>query len=551
MTAAVDPNVQALPSPSARRGSPYQGLVPFTEADADYFFGREREIRLIIANLFAAPLTLLYGPSGAGKSSVLHAGAVRELRKRDDVLVIPFSTWSGTDPLRELKEAVLKEAQAVADGATGLPEAGSTLEDLLRGVAEALGRTVMVILDQFEEYFQYESRRRDDTFDGEFPRAVVKMGPDVRFLLAFRDDAMARLDRFEGKVPGLFDNYLRIEHLDRAGAEAAIRLPLERWKKDESPDATPDEAEPELVNAVLVDVQSASRRDKTREDRGDVNARGAIPAPLLQVVMTRLWNTEKEQQSRRLRRETLTDLGGAEAIVKNHLDAELGRFTARERRDSLQLFEELVTASGTKIAHKPADLADMTRLPLERVEALLGMLDDLRIVRTVDKDGETAYEVYHDVLARAIQEDYLPKIHERRRRRLLLGLGAGLAVALLFIGLVGLQWLEVWNQKRIAEEQTERANTEKAKAKRERAHADGEAKKALREARRVKALLLATQARENRDSWPHCSLLLATEGARILLQDENNVPRLPLPEKELTESVNVISGRGLSGASGK
>ena len=56
--------------------SPFVGLVPYTGQDARFFFGREREQRLIIANLFASRLTILYGASGVGKSSVLRADVV-------------------------------------------------------------------------------------------------------------------------------------------------------------------------------------------------------------------------------------------------------------------------------------------------------------------------------------------------------------------------------------------------------------------------------------------------------------------------------------------
>lgn len=41
------------------RNSPYRGLEPFDERDAAFFFGRERETRLITASLFASLLTLL------------------------------------------------------------------------------------------------------------------------------------------------------------------------------------------------------------------------------------------------------------------------------------------------------------------------------------------------------------------------------------------------------------------------------------------------------------------------------------------------------------
>ena len=42
-----------MSSPETQRRSPYQGLIPYSEVDAPFFFGREKETRLIIANLFA------------------------------------------------------------------------------------------------------------------------------------------------------------------------------------------------------------------------------------------------------------------------------------------------------------------------------------------------------------------------------------------------------------------------------------------------------------------------------------------------------------------
>ena len=67
---------------STERFSPYQGLVPFGEEDALFFFGREGEREVVISNLLGTRLTLLYGASGVGKSSLLRAGVAHHLKER-------------------------------------------------------------------------------------------------------------------------------------------------------------------------------------------------------------------------------------------------------------------------------------------------------------------------------------------------------------------------------------------------------------------------------------------------------------------------------------
>jgi Novel STAND NTPase 1 len=86
---------------------------------------------------------------------------------------------------------------------------------------------LLIILDQFEEYFLYHSSETGDgTFAEVFPRVVNDSSLRVHFLISIRDDAVASLDCFKGTIPNLLDNYLRIDHLDRDGAIQAIREPL-------------------------------------------------------------------------------------------------------------------------------------------------------------------------------------------------------------------------------------------------------------------------------------------------------------------------------------
>ena len=227
--------------------SPFKGLAPFEDSERDvaFFFGRERETAVICANLMASRLTVLYGETGVGKSSVLRAGVAQELRRRADAhAVVVFDNWKD-DPAVGLSAAV-SEAAGV--------EAGGTLADTLEAGAARLGGDVFVVLDGFEEYFLYhEDEAGARTFLEEFPEAIRRSGLRASFLVALREDALARLDRFKASIPGLFANYLRLDHLDRTAARQAIVRPVERYNELVGPDAQMS-VEPELVEAVLDQV---------------------------------------------------------------------------------------------------------------------------------------------------------------------------------------------------------------------------------------------------------------------------------------------------------
>ncbi len=46
-----------------------------------------------------------------------------------------------------------------------------------------------------------------------------------------REDSIAKLDFFKGRIPNLFDNYLRIDHLERSQAREAIVKPIEQFNR--------------------------------------------------------------------------------------------------------------------------------------------------------------------------------------------------------------------------------------------------------------------------------------------------------------------------------
>ena len=359
-----------------QRRSPYPGLQPFFVEDEAFFIGRARDVRLIVASLFASPLTLLYGPSGVGKSSVLHAGVLPRLGERRNVVVVSVRDWSD-DPLRSIGEAAARVAGTAYDG-----DLGAVLEACS---GDAL-RRVMLILDQFEHALA-EREVDDDLVDG-LSAALLRPGLRVSALIAIREDSIAQLDRFDGRLPGLFDTVLRVEYLDRDAGADAIRRPLAAWEQ-----ATGEhmEVEDALVEAVL-DAVPAGR------------ATGGIETAQLQLVMARVWDAERAAGSSVLREHTFHDLGGATGIVRSQVRDALDAMPGADRDLAAVVLDRLVTPSGARIAHLADDLAEYAGRDAATLRPLLERLATARVLRPVAAAGTggARFEVYHELLADAV-----------------------------------------------------------------------------------------------------------------------------------------------------
>ena len=381
--------------------SPYKGLAPFddSELDALLFFGREREIEVIVANLMASRLTVLYGPSGVGKTSLLQAGVAHRLRREQHAIVVVFSAWTG-DAVANLLDAV--EA-AVGDRAGALRR-GVPLADALAAWTRRLDAELYLVLDQFEEYFLYhENERGPGTLAEELPEALRRAGLRVNFLIGIREDSLASLDAFKARIPNLFGNSLRLDRLERRAARAAILGPLERYN-ELVPAGDGVEAEPELVEAVLDEV-AAGRVDLGLSGRGAVGEEDSdrIEAPYLQLVLERLWEVETSRDSNRLRLQTLRELGGAAHIVEDHLERAMAELSPEEKDAAAAMYNHLVTPSGTKIAHRAGDLAGYASIDEAETQHVLQRLVEERIVRAAEDGAEgPRYEIFHDVLADAV-----------------------------------------------------------------------------------------------------------------------------------------------------
>ncbi|HZN94875.1 MAG TPA: hypothetical protein VFB81_19310, partial [Myxococcales bacterium] len=280
---------------------PFRELFHYDEQDARYFFGRDEDSRILLANLMASRVTVAFGASGAGKSSVLRAGVIAQVHRmadarrarggRPELAAAIVSGWSG-DPAAALREALAAElARSEVAAREDLRQGG--LRNAVAACASALdarGRgQVLLILDQFEEYFLYHpADLAQGTFAAELAELVADRELPVSVLIALREDAIGKLDALKGGIPDLFGNLVRVEPLEREAAGDAIHKTVATFNTQRP--GRRIEIEPELVQEVLNQVQIGSVRF------GDAGlalsiASGVkrVESSFLQLVMTRVW----------------------------------------------------------------------------------------------------------------------------------------------------------------------------------------------------------------------------------------------------------------------
>jgi CHASE2 domain-containing sensor protein len=425
-----------MPSPPDFTEFPFKGLQPYTEADREYFFGRERDKIIIASNLIASPLTILYGASGVGKTSVLMAAVTPYLKAIPHLTTVIFRSWQSTELSSSLRAEVLKVAgqggrQAIGQAAIKDIDLSTPLDEFLIRYTDISQSRILFIFDQFEEYFiNHPASPQVEHFEAEFARVVNRREVDAHFLISLREEELSKLDRFQGRIPNLFSNHLRVARLDRKAAEDAIRKPLEVYnRKLALPEGGKVSIEDELVSALL---DKASLRNGSPTGEGAYPHRAqpgtstaGIETPVLQILLTRLWHKEKSQGSNVMRLQTFNEqLGGAEKIVSTYFSEVMNGLTEREREIAASIFQFLVTPSGTKIALEPKTLSSWANLNGEQaqlqVTALLEklssyqadstmdgrqVLQGVRVLRKVTAPNQPErYEIFHDVLAPSILE---------------------------------------------------------------------------------------------------------------------------------------------------
>ena len=404
---------------------PYKGLRPYEEADQDNFFGREVEKQILVDKILTNKLTLLFAASGVGKSSLLQAAVMPELKRpdRENLTVIYYNDWV-EDPRVTLRNTLFESLTATQPLSAGnsLAEITTLPEFLHVATLFIPNQPLVIILDQFEEFFNYQRYSQYfRPFIQQLTQAILDYRTATVFVIAMREDFALELNAFKPELPTLlFENFYRLERLTIDNAKQAIVTPLARFGF---------RYEDGLLETLIKDLSQREQLDRFGKVAEVVDLHLVVEPPNLQIVCMQLWEIEKNNPHHQITRTVYENQGGAKGLSKNYFHQQIKNFAAAEKKLASAAFNYLVNKHGTKMAHPVGDLAKLLRVDEAALTQTLDKLEQARVLRrqirlnTTDQ-GERRilwYELYHDIFSKIIYD--WNESYKNRQRLFRLALG--------------------------------------------------------------------------------------------------------------------------------
>ncbi len=393
---------------------PYKALDSFTTADAALFSGRTEESQRLANRILAHRLTLLYGESGSGKSSLMNAGVTPRLLQQRSL--VATCTPNPDEPLTEIMRRALLETGQRA----GLTPPSESLLVTVREWQRALSGPIVLVLDQFEQFFLVYNAQERATAARLFHELHEDRSLNLRLVFILREDFLGRLQTLEDLVPGLMNVRFRLQKLGRENARAALEEPARLFNT---------QWEPALVQTLL---------DELITDDGDISP------PQLQLVADQLWQDLRngvadQNPSRESPKTTLvppasnavpkpdhtgvltlkrfTELGGVQAILGDYLDQTVATFPTDDQSLVRLLLGALVSSGGVKQRLPLEDIARTADLPPEKAAEILDHLTRQRLLQRYETQ-QTSHSTNQPTSTAPAPFDYANASEDRLRSSL-------------------------------------------------------------------------------------------------------------------------------------
>ena len=227
---------------------PYPGLRPFEEEEWTIFFGRERMIDEVIGRLAESRLVLIHGVSGSGKSSLVRAGVLPKLALQYGRHDAPWRTcamrpsggpvWNLAAEFARL-EGRGEDLERICAIAGQFNARSATLASVAASLEGVKGKSLCLLVDQFEELFRYEkevSRDEAELFVDLIRRAAAgeeaEAAPDavdLHVIVTMRSEFLGECARFAGFAETINRTQYLVPRMDDDGLMRAVRRPAQMY----------------------------------------------------------------------------------------------------------------------------------------------------------------------------------------------------------------------------------------------------------------------------------------------------------------------------------
>ncbi len=411
------------------KGRRYKGTAPYQDLalDRKTFFGRDRETRHFLNLVLAERLVVLFAKSGMGKSSLINASILEPLRQQGYFPFVARLNDPGLAPSRALIDTVRRIARDEAVDLTGGDESSlfqffktaefwSERDDLLRPV---------LVLDQFEELFTLHNAWVRKEFTGQLAElvrgrvsanrqeegetapksAVDDAAPDLKIVIALREDFLANLEDLSAEIPAILHNRFRLGPLSAKAAREAIVEPARL--ADDTFDTSRFSYQEAAVERMIAFL--AKRRMGTESAEDD-----EVEPVQLQLICHYLEETVRARQSAQKEEAEIqiseAYLGGEEQmqqVLEGFYDRTIASVRPWSKARAVRRLCEhrLISGGGRRLTEDEEEI--QRRYDISG--ALLRQLVDARLLRAEPRLGGTFYEVSHDRLVE-------PILKSRRKR---------------------------------------------------------------------------------------------------------------------------------------
>ncbi|PIP39476.1 hypothetical protein CO110_05955 [Candidatus Desantisbacteria bacterium CG_4_9_14_3_um_filter_40_11] len=368
----IQPSMGKTISSRSLPPTPYKFLDYYEINDTAIYFGRKKEISRFLGHISNNKLLVIYGESGVGKTSLMKAGLI----PRIDTTIIPIYIRCTDNPCAVVKSAIIDQCKISLDN----PEA-----TLLEVFKHTETKKCMIFIDQFEEFFKRSERKVKDQFINELMECVCTSTVDARFVIGIRRDFFVELGSYREELPELFSSAWELLKLTEFEARQSISGPSRLFNI---------EYDPELLDELVKDITEESN---------------LIHPIHVQILCNRLVETLdksalKDKLPQRISYQTYKELGGAQGIISDYLEASLEQFPAGKKEYARDILKMMTTSYEIKTLVTSEDILMTLKINPDILKEILSAMVEHRLLRRI---RGKSYELTSDYLAKSITEKWL------------------------------------------------------------------------------------------------------------------------------------------------